>query len=202
MESKIEKIDHIDCITYRNRAILEEDITIVTEGTVSKILQKQNEIIDYLNSQAQPEEITAERLYDVNRKRLEDLTDKELKERGITKTQETTEEWSWKFLKGGCEPTDYSKQPKMEEELHDKLLEIWCGLLPTPSKASFDPEPIRIRIEGTEKYVKQLLDEREREAKIEVLTEIFQTCYQEDSRTLELVQEKLQDLKDLSLVLS
>lgn len=50
--------------------------------------------------------------------------------------------------------------------------------------------------------IKQLLDEREREAKIEVLTEIFQTCYQEDSRTLELVQEKLQDLKDLSLVLS
>ena len=52
------------------------------------------------------------------------------------------------------------------------------------------------------KFIKQLLDEREREAKIEVLTEIFQTCYQEDSRTLELVQEKLQDLKDLSLVLS
>ena len=32
-----------------------------------------------------------------------------------------------------------------------------------PSKASFYPEPIRIRIEGTEKYVKQLLKERERE---------------------------------------
>ena len=112
-------------------------------------------------------------------------------------TQDTPEEWSWKFLKGGCEPTDYSKQPKMEEELHDKLLEIWCGLLPTPSKASFDREPIRIRIEGTEKYVKQLLDEREREAKIEVLTEIFQTCYQEDSRTLELVEEKLAGLRDI-----
>jgi len=51
-------------------------------------------------------------------------------------------------------------------------------------------------------FIKQLLKEREKEAKIEVLTEIFQTCYQEDSRTLELVQEKLQDLKDLSLVLS
>jgi len=33
-------------------------------------------------------------------------------------------------------------------------------------------------------------------AKIEVLTEIFQTCYQEDSRTLELVEEKLSKLKD------
>jgi len=56
MKSKIEKLDHIDCITYKNRAILEGDITIVTEETVSKILRKQNEIIDYLNSQSQPEE--------------------------------------------------------------------------------------------------------------------------------------------------
>ena len=41
----------------------------------------------------------------------------------------------------------------------------------------------------------KLLD-REREAQIEVLTEIFQTCYQEDSKTLELVEEKLSKLKD------
>ena len=33
-----------------------------------------------------------------------------------------------------------------------------------------------------------------REAQIEVLTEIFQTCYQEDSKTLELVEEKLSKL--------
>ncbi len=39
----------------------------------------------------------------------------------------------------------------------------------------------------------KLLD-REREAQIEVLTEIFQTCYQEDSKTLELVEEKLSKL--------
>ena len=31
---------------------------------------------------------------------------------------------------------------------------------------------------------------------IEVLTEIFQTCYQEDSKTRELVEEKLSKLKD------
>lgn len=31
-------------------------------------------------------------------------------------------------------------------------------------------------------------------AQIEVLTEIFQTCYQEDSKTLELVEEKLSKL--------
>jgi hypothetical protein len=46
------------------------------------------------------------------------------------------------------------------------------------------------------KFIQQLLDEREREAKIEVLTEIFQTCYQEDSKTRELVEEKLSKLKD------
>lgn len=40
----------------------------------------------------------------------------------------------------------------------------------------------------------KLLD-REREAQIEVLTDIFQTCYQEDSKTLELVEEKLSKLK-------
>jgi len=39
----------------------------------------------------------------------------------------------------------------------------------------------------------KLLD-REREAQIEVLTDIFQTCYQEDSKTLELVEEKLSKL--------
>lgn len=41
----------------------------------------------------------------------------------------------------------------------------------------------------------KLLD-REREAQIEVLTEIFQTCYQEDSKTLELVEEKLSKLNN------
>ena len=41
----------------------------------------------------------------------------------------------------------------------------------------------------------KLLD-REREAQIEVLTEIFQTCYQEDSKTLELVEEKLSKLSN------
>lgn len=47
------------------------------------------------------------------------------------------------------------------------------------------------------KFIQQLLEDREREAKIEVLTEIFQTCYQEDSRTLELVEERLQGLRDI-----
>lgn len=40
-------------------------------------------------------------------------------------------------------------------------------------------------------FISQELDK----AKIEVLTEIFQTCYQEDSKTRELVEEKLYKLK-------
>ena len=40
-------------------------------------------------------------------------------------------------------------------------------------------------------FISQELDK----AKIEVLTEIFQTCCQEDSKTLELVEEKLAKLK-------
>ena len=41
---------------------------------------------------------------------------------------------------------------------------------------------------------KTMIEEIVREAQIEVLTEIFQTCYQEDSKTLELVEEKLSKL--------
>ncbi|NLB11805.1 hypothetical protein GX830_00290 [Candidatus Dojkabacteria bacterium] len=42
---------------------------------------------------------------------------------------------------------------------------------------------------------KKQYDQLIREAKIEVLTEIFQTCYQEDSKTRELVEEKLSKLR-------
>jgi len=43
--------------------------------------------------------------------------------------------------------------------------------------------------------IKQELDKAREEGEIEVLTEIFQTCYQEDSKTLELVEEKLSKLR-------
>lgn len=43
---------------------------------------------------------------------------------------------------------------------------------------------------------KTMIEEIVREAQIEVLTDIFQTCYQEDSKTLELVEEKLSKLKE------
>lgn len=44
--------------------------------------------------------------------------------------------------------------------------------------------------------IDQELSKAREEGKIEVLTEIFQTCYQEDSKTRELVEEKLAKLKD------
>jgi hypothetical protein len=50
--------------------------------------------------------------------------------------------------------------------------------------------------EKTTVLTKKQYDQLIREAKIEVLTEIFQTCYQEDSKTRELVEEKLSKLKD------
>jgi hypothetical protein len=46
-----------------------------------------------------------------------------------------------------------------------------------------------------ETYIDQELDKARDKAKIEVLTEIFQTCYQEDSKTRELVEEKLSKLR-------
>ena len=45
-------------------------------------------------------------------------------------------------------------------------------------------------------FISQELDKARDKAKIEVLTEIFQTCYQEDSKTLELVEEKLSKLNN------
>ena len=45
--------------------------------------------------------------------------------------------------------------------------------------------------EELEHFIEEELDK----AKIEVLTEIFQTCYQEDSKTRELVEEKLAKLR-------
>lgn len=51
--------------------------------------------------------------------------------------------------------------------------------------------------EQLENFIFQELDKAREEGEIEVLTEIFQTCYQEDSRTLELVEEKLAGLRDI-----
>ena len=112
MEKKIEKMGHFLVPSSTSEGVVD---------ALRSLADKLNEIIDHLNSQAQPEE---------------------------------NEEWEKRFI---------------------RTFGYW----------------------GEEiKFIKQLLKEREREAKIEVLTEIFQTCYQEDSRTLELVEEKLSKLKD------
>jgi hypothetical protein len=53
---------------------------------------------------------------------------------------------------------------------------------------------LQLTKEGSE--AQRMIERELDKAKIEVLTEIFQTCYQEDSKTLELVEEKLAKLKD------
>ena len=105
---------------------------------VPQLKQKLNEIIDHLNSQDQEEEITAEQLCEDNRKRMERLINKELEERGfIRKIKDTPEE---------------------KEEWVEKLWEL--------IDVYRDSKDINSELEGIEEvnqYVKQLLDERERE---------------------------------------
>jgi len=66
----------------------------------------------------------------------------------------------------------------------------------------FVAESFRVDLEKTLEYWdlrisdnEQELDKAREEGEIEVLTEIFQTCYQEDSKTRELVEEKLSKLR-------
>jgi len=76
-----------------------------------------------------------------------------------------------------------------KENTGTKLNVLLCNLV---DYVRGDDRPLVFAVmqEITE-YFEQELDK----AKIEVLTEIFQTCYQEDSKTLELVEEKLAKLK-------
>jgi len=55
-------------------------------------------------------------------------------------------------------------------------------------------DDLQLTKEGEE--ARRMIEQELDKAKIEVLTEIFQTCYQEDSKTLELVEEKLAKLKE------
>ena len=65
-------------------------------------------------------------------------------------------------------------------------------------RVSYDDYETQSLLEGyTEElasFISKELDKAREEGEIEVLTEIFQTCYQEDSKTLELVEEKLSKL--------
>lgn len=113
------------------------------------------EIIDYLNSQAQPEERYAYTYKETPEGTIEHKIRLDPKPKDTT---EEKEEWKKRYVK----------------------------------RFGYWSEEI--------KFIQQLLEDREREAKIEVLTEIFQTCYQEDSKTRELVEEKLAKLKDMKKV--
>ena len=166
MESKIEKIDHIDCITYRNRAILEEDITIVTEGTVSKILQKQNEIIDYLNSQAQPEEIDNTKLvmppsaYEQAEKEGFDMRNKVKSE---LLPEDTPEEWEEELRDLVSKAQRKYSDFKRHEQMLSGSAEIYLKTRDYVEKEVVD--------DIVEK-IKQLLDEREKEVRKSVLKEV------------------------------
>lgn len=63
-------------------------------------------------------------------------------------------------------------------------------------RVSYDDYETQSLLEGYSEELASFISKELDKAKIEVLTEIFQTCYQEDSKTRELVEEKLAKLKD------
>ena len=63
-------------------------------------------------------------------------------------------------------------------------------------RVSYDDYETQSLLEGYTEELASFISKELDKAKIEVLTEIFQTCYQEDSKTRELVEEKLSKLKD------
>lgn len=62
-------------------------------------------------------------------------------------------------------------------------------------RVSYDDYETQSLLEGYTEELASFISKELDKAKIEVLTEIFQTCYQEDSKTRELVEEKLAKLK-------
>ena len=62
-------------------------------------------------------------------------------------------------------------------------------------RVSYDDYETQSLLDGYTEELASFISKELDKAKIEVLTEIFQTCYQEDSKTLELVEEKLSKLK-------
>jgi len=84
-----------------------------------------------------------------------------------------------------------------KEELRKKIARIHTAILThTPVGRDENDFPVAATQTYLYDFISQELDKARREGEIEVLTEIFQTCYQEDSKTLELVEEKLSKLKD------
>lgn len=61
-------------------------------------------------------------------------------------------------------------------------------------RVSYDDYETQSLLEGYSEELASFISKELDKAKIEVLTEIFQTCYQEDSKARELVEEKLSKL--------
>ena len=99
------------------------------------------------------EEVTAEWLYRKNRKRLEDLTEKELKKRGFTKTQDTPEEWEEKQRNLIEKAQEKYFDFRRREQLLDGDVEIYRNTREYVEKEL---------VEDIINFTKQLLKERER----------------------------------------
>ena len=92
-----------------------------------------------------------------------------------------------------------NKNMEKKEDIKEYLQKVLDRWNKYDELDGFVAENFRVDLEKTLEYWDLRIADNKQEldkAKIEVLTEIFQTCYQEDSKTRELVEEKLAKLKD------
>jgi len=87
-------------------------------------------------------------------------------------------------------------EKKEIQEWRDRLIKMF-GIYHSDGQEYITCPLCGINLDELAKHMIEELDKAREEGEIEVLTEIFQTCYQEDSRTLELVEEKLAGLRDI-----
>jgi len=84
-------------------------------------------------------------------------------------------------------------EKKEIQEWRDRLIKMF-GIYHSDGQEYITCPLCGINLDELAKHMIEELDKAREEGEIEVLTEIFQTCYQEDSKTLELVEEKLSKL--------
>ena len=114
MKSKIEKLEEFNWLEGR------DSLTIAFDNT---IIRKVNEIIDYLNSQSQPEEYAERIRIKGEIKDLNELATQKVKEVGSARlVKDTPEEWGEEFDRlyrtsiGTLELKDYVKQLLEDKE--------------------------------------------------------------------------------------
>lgn len=144
MKSKIEKNIFNLMNAYAIASNLPEGNPSEVKLKASEMAMYVNSLVDLFHSQSQPEK---------KRRRLEDLTDEELKKVGITKTEDTPEEW--------------------EEGL--------IRLISTGEQLENGRKGIKCRYYAVD-YVKQLLDDREREAEKNLLKRFYNVTSKEEFR--------------------